>query len=88
MAEEDLSMMSSPSHIRHCIDLLRQTLMCQPDTTIEVKSKKLGGVHGFGIKHQCRDWNQLMRWTSEWESYDQDPPELKSIHSHRAVALV
>ena len=73
IAEEDFPFMSSPAHIRHCIDLLRLSLMCRPDTTVEVKNKELGGVTGFGTEHRCRDWSQLMEWTSKWEAYMPDP---------------
>ena len=69
--EEDLPMMASPIHIEHCIDLLRQSLMCQADTTIEISEH--GGVTGFGTKHQCRDFDQLVRWTSKWETFQQKP---------------
>ena len=73
IAEEDFPFMSSPPHIRHCIDLLRHSLMCRPDTTVEVKNKELGGVTGFGTEHICRDWTQLVEWTSKWEAYMPDP---------------
>ena len=66
--------MSSPPHIRHCIDLVRQSLMCRPDITVELKDDESGGVRGFGTEHQCQDWNELIAWTSKWESYQQDPP--------------
>ncbi|KAH8726601.1 hypothetical protein GQ44DRAFT_738756 [Phaeosphaeriaceae sp. PMI808] len=62
---------ASPRHIRHCIDLLRNVLMCQPDLTLEVKDDELGGVTGFGTEHQCVNWNQLVDWTSQWETYQQ-----------------
>ena len=65
--------MYSPAHIVHCIDLIRQSLMCQPDLTIEVKDPDIGGVTGFGTQHQCRDWEELIRWTMEWQSWEQDP---------------
>lgn len=74
-----LPMMASPPHIRHCIDLLRQTLMCQPDVTIEVKDESLGGVQGFGAAHQCQDWKSLVAWTHEWESWDQQQTDGKGI---------
>lgn len=64
-----LPMMASPPHIRHCIDLLRNALMCQPDLTVEVKDATAGGVHGFGQTHQCVDWRHLNEWTSRWESW-------------------
>lgn len=74
--------MSSPAHIRHCIDLLRQTLMCQPDTTVEVKDEAVGGVKGFGTEHQCKDWNQLVLWTTQWEKYEQGPRNQSVIVDH------
>ncbi|KAF2250332.1 hypothetical protein BU26DRAFT_379493, partial [Trematosphaeria pertusa] len=57
----------SPKHMRHCIDLLRQALMCTPDLTGEVKNETLGGVTGFGTVHECRSWGGLMEWMGEWE---------------------
>ena len=64
-------MMTSPAHMRHCIDLIRQVLMCKPDLTVEVKDKKLGGVTGFGTTHECVDWGSLMGWVAKWESWNQ-----------------
>ena len=51
--------------MRHCIDLLRQALMCHGDTTLEVVDEAINGVHGFRVEHQCKDWEQLKQWTSE-----------------------
>ena len=60
-------METAPAHVRHCIDLLRQSIMCRPDLTVEVKDAELGGVTGFGTTHQCKDWDQLKAWVAEWE---------------------
>jgi len=57
-------MMSSPPHVRHCLDLLRQSLMCYPDTTVEKKDEEAGGVHGFGTMHNCKKWDELLEWTA------------------------
>ncbi len=73
--DSGLPMMISAPHVRHCIDLLRQALMCNPDLTVEVKDLVAGGVHGFGETHQCIDWAELKDWTSEWES--------TKAHTHR-----
>lgn len=83
LVADDLPFMSSPSHIRHCIDLLRHSLMCQPDTTVEVKDEIKGGVSGFGTEHRCSDWGQLIDWTSKWEIWMQDPRARKQTHDHR-----
>lgn len=53
-----------PHHVQHCIDLLRQTLMCHADTTLEVADEAIGGVDGFRTEHQCRSWEQLVQWTT------------------------
>lgn len=68
-------MMQSPPHIRHCIDLIRHSLMCQPDITVEIKDPDVGGVTGFGTEHVCRDWGQLMEWTGRWEGWMQERRE-------------
>ncbi|KAI0855864.1 S-adenosyl-L-methionine-dependent methyltransferase [Xylaria cubensis] len=49
----------SLGHIRHCIDLLRQSLMCNADLTVELKNEELGGVTGFGTVHRCINWPAL-----------------------------
>ena len=64
-----LPMESSPAHMRHCIDLLRQSLMCRPDLTVEAKDDALGGVRGFGTEHQCVDWDGLVDWTRNWQTW-------------------
>lgn len=67
LLDSELPMMISPPHVRHCIDLLRQSLMCTADTTIEVKDEAAGGVHGFGVEHRCVKWSQLVDWTAKWQ---------------------
>lgn len=71
ITDEEMLMMSSLTNVRHCIDLLRQALMCQPDTTVEVKDQAIGGVKGFGTEHQCKDWGQLVELTRTWQTYEQ-----------------
>ncbi|KAF4633861.1 hypothetical protein G7Y89_g4258 [Cudoniella acicularis] len=70
--EQSLPMEASPPHIRHCIDLIRQSLMCRPDITIEPKNHVRGGVSGFGVQHRCQDWGQVLAWVGKWENYRVD----------------
>ena len=62
--------MSRAPHVRHCIDLIRQSLMCRPDTTVEVKDEARGGVTGFGTEHVCWDWDALGEWVGRWEGWE------------------
>lgn len=64
LRDEDLPVDIQESHMRHCVDLIRQSLMCMADTTLEVVDEKINGVHGFRTPHQCKDWEQLKSWTS------------------------
>jgi len=68
LVDEDLPMMATPAHIRHCIDLLRQSVMCYRDTAMELKDNEMGGVNGWGTEHQCHDYEELVRWTNNVQS--------------------
>jgi len=63
--------MGSEAHVRHCLDLLRQTLMCHADTTIEVVDEIKKGASGFGVEHRCGNWAQLKQWTEKWHFKEQ-----------------
>ena len=47
-------------HVYHCLDYIRQGLMCAGDMTLEwPREEKDGGrfaFDGWGIVHQCKDW--------------------------------
>ncbi|KAM7206081.1 protein of unknown function (DUF3328) domain containing protein [Naviculisporaceae sp. PSN 640] len=47
--------LAQPGHIRHCIDYLRQSIMCHADTNLEPINPDLGGVTGYGTIRKCRD---------------------------------
>jgi len=59
-------MHTSPAHVRHCTDLIRQSLMCAADRTLEVKDDK-GGVSGFGTVHKCYDYEELVNKVARWQ---------------------
>lgn len=63
-------------HVDHCVDQIRQYLMCHADTTPLVwqwseRNKKY--LTYMGMKHTCRDWDRFYGWAerhqSQWE-YD------------------
>jgi hypothetical protein len=53
-------------HIYHCIDYIRQAIMCCGDTTLEkarnVDGKAVRGVDGWGVEHQCRDFSAIVAY--------------------------
>ncbi|KAI0154553.1 hypothetical protein GGR57DRAFT_105532 [Xylariaceae sp. FL1272] len=61
---------SSETHVRHCLEYIRQGIICAADTTVELgvaAGEGRAGVQGFGTEHVCRDFQQLIEWTSRWE---------------------
>ena len=43
--------------------------MCAADMTLEPlrppQEGKIPGVHGWGVEHVCRDWDEVRMWTEE-----------------------
>src|ERR1700761_6834856 len=56
----DLLLRPQESHVYHCIDYIRQGLMCAGDMTVEWPREEEDGrrfaVDGWGVTHQCKDW--------------------------------
>lgn len=52
-------------HANHCLNFLRQILLCNADMTLEpttptvVQQHHINVVTGIGVTHQCRDWAQV-----------------------------
>ncbi|MCJ1379941.1 hypothetical protein MMC17_003044 [Xylographa soralifera] len=51
------------SHITHCLDSIRQSLMCSMDSTLMYTDD--GVSYGDGQVHQCKDWDALMNWSTD-----------------------
>ncbi|KAF4630648.1 hypothetical protein G7Y89_g7488 [Cudoniella acicularis] len=62
---EDGSNMGSAKHVRHCVDYLRQSLMCHADTNVEPEIPGGKEVVGFGTVHYCRDYGAVLQWLNE-----------------------
>lgn len=58
----------SPKHVAHCLNAIREAIMCLADAT------PMSYVNGFAVGHvtddqqfMCRDWTALRRWANEPE---------------------
>lgn len=53
-----------PAHFHHCLDTLRQDLMCLADDT---PMPTVNAIHriGNGQVRLCRNWDKLVAWTQE-----------------------
>jgi len=52
-------------HVSHCLDYIRQGIMCAGDMTLEWPRQEGEGegfaVDGWGVPHACRSWVSSMR---------------------------
>lgn len=54
-------------HRDHCLDYIRQALMCHGDATFE-SINNLDVLDGMGATHQCRDFELMFSWAYEHRS--------------------
>ncbi|KAH6712421.1 hypothetical protein BKA61DRAFT_485707, partial [Leptodontidium sp. MPI-SDFR-AT-0119] len=55
-------------HVNHCIEMLRQVVMCKVDTalmTYEWLPDFPGPWPNFGIQHECVNWEKIDNWSKE-----------------------
>jgi len=56
----DIILAPKEPHVFHCLDYLRQGVMCVGDMTIEWPREESDGrrfaVDGWGVQHQCKSW--------------------------------
>ena len=55
-------------HVKHCLDYLRQSLMCAGDMSLESAAKDKDGkptaiTNGWGAIHTCKVWDEVFDYT-------------------------
>ena len=64
-------------HVDHCIETLRQTLMCHADVTpllVRLDPESPTGTRAdFDAHHKCRDFERVMAYVDEWADPDVEP---------------
>ncbi|KJZ74360.1 hypothetical protein HIM_06170 [Hirsutella minnesotensis 3608] len=67
-------------HIDHCIDLIRQVLMCHADIALHTftwKDDYRWPWPNFTVEHECRNWDSVMQWAREHRVPDVKGPIVK-----------
>ena len=58
-------------HTMHCIEYLRQMIQCHADMTVEYATSEPDDpwnpyhISGYGIPHQCMNWDAMYPWIAE-----------------------
>jgi len=74
----DKSRFAGAGHEYHCLDYIRQAVLCAGDTTLDYAGIVIGddgmerrlGFSGEGSSHQCRDWDAITAWAVKNRSGD------------------
>ncbi|KAJ5632708.1 hypothetical protein N7490_009047 [Penicillium lividum] len=57
-----------PTHISHCIELLRKQIMCKAEGslfTYEWSPTQHAPMTNFAVEHKCVDWDSMYEWSIE-----------------------
>ncbi|TFK75557.1 hypothetical protein BDN72DRAFT_892074 [Pluteus cervinus] len=86
-AQEESSDHDPAWHVNHCLNYLRQTILCNADLTLEPEIK-LGSQdvgEGLGVTHVCKDWSGLYDFaeqnTKEWQEWRKGHGASKGAHN-------
>ncbi|KAK1245972.1 hypothetical protein MKX07_005041 [Trichoderma sp. CBMAI-0711] len=64
---------SQYDHAGHCVDVIRQSLICEGDISISTYDWKMDHLlpwPNFRVAHECVNWNHLMSWASRHAAPD------------------
>jgi hypothetical protein len=67
-------------HTRHCLNLLRQTVLCASDTTLDPMNTEKG-TDGLGIVHVCRDWQKVYDFVEENQLRHANSTKKEAFHA-------
>ena len=85
--DRGLSRSESTEHVLHCLDALRQDIMCYADDTPRYTGYQESGRSGTGQLRTCRDWSQLEHWAQQhtacWRYIHPHDPTFPSLERHK-----
>lgn len=66
-SREEWAMLESQKveHRAHCVEYLRQSILCSADTTLEGETGAWAKSTGWGQTHSCVDFDALMEFANE-----------------------
>ena len=72
---------SVAQHVHHCLNYLRQSIVCNADTTLEPSyvlelenGRKVPAASGIDVVHKCRDWELLRNILEDnYDKYSHEP---------------
>jgi Mycotoxin biosynthesis protein UstYa len=78
--QTDPAQLLTHMHLAHCLDILRQRLMCDTDIGVFGSYWVQNGTHlrpfvDFNTKHVCRNFNPIRLWAKERQMPEHEPDD-------------
>lgn len=68
--DRQLNKRAQVPHVHHCLNYLRQTILCSADLTLEPEISPQEVGEGLGMTHVCRDWSKVHNLAQKnWDDY-------------------
>jgi hypothetical protein len=70
-------------HTSHCVEYLRQSILCAADTSMEGETGAWPDSTAWGQRHTCKDYNALIEMANErsiWDLSNARHPNLADVH--------
>ncbi len=68
------------NHVSHCIEYLRQAILCSADTSLEGETGAFATSTGWGQKHICVDFDALTKYANEHAAWDLSDKRVVDLH--------
>jgi len=85
--DQGLDRSEPTEHILHCLDALRQDILCYADDTPRYTGSQPKGRSGTGQIRQCRSWSQLEAWAKQhtacWRYTNPHDPTFNPLERHK-----
>jgi hypothetical protein len=77
--EFDMPVSGIKKHTGHCLDIIRQQLMCASDTGLVSQwwAKDGKGLFGFSNKHMCKNFEDIRKWAEVHQIGEDDLVETR-----------
>lgn len=69
------------NHVSHCVEYLRQAILCNADTSLEGETGAASTSTGWGQMHVCKDFDALLAYGNEHAAWDLSAARVVDLHA-------
>lgn len=69
------------NHVSHCVEYLRQAILCSADTSLEGETGAASTSTAWGQMHMCKDFDALLDYGNEHAAWDLSESRVVDLHA-------